>query len=109
MLLDLILSTIRSLACSSAHLNHHVRTAVWQHMNLLNRWTEPPPNAPPPGPPRSDDPLGGGGGDADNESDNDVWKAAVFGALDGVLTSFAVVAGASGSFAFFCYCCNIYA
>ncbi|CAN0448853.1 unnamed protein product [Laminaria digitata] len=27
---------------------------------------------------------------------NDVKKAAVFGALDGVLTSFAVVAGAAG-------------
>lgn len=42
------------------------------------------------------------GGD-DNDDDeyetaslNDVKKAAVFGALDGVLTSFAVVAGAAG-------------
>ncbi|CAN0117381.1 unnamed protein product [Ectocarpus sp. 4 AP-2014] len=34
--------------------------------------------------------------DADSESESDIWKAAVFGALDGVLTSFAVVAGASG-------------
>eukprot|EP00903_Cladosiphon_okamuranus_P015404 g14228.t1 len=45
--------------------------------------------------PSSDDRLGGGA-PADSESDNDIWKAAVFGALDGVLTSFAVVAGASG-------------
>eukprot|EP00752_Nemacystus_decipiens_P008685 g7752.t1 len=44
--------------------------------------------------PSSDDPLRGGA--EDGENDNDVWKAAVFGALDGVLTSFAVVAGASG-------------
>ncbi|CAM9332857.1 unnamed protein product [Scytosiphon promiscuus] len=36
-------------------------------------------------------------GGVDEDSENDVWKAAVFGALDGVLTSFAVVAGASGA------------
>lgn len=42
-------------------------------------------------------PLDEDGDAADkSDSDNDVWKAAVFGALDGVLTSFAVVAGAAG-------------
>ncbi|CAM9103983.1 unnamed protein product [Ectocarpus sp. 6 AP-2014] len=44
-------------------------------------------------------PASGGqpdGDDADSESESDIWKAAVFGALDGVLTSFAVAAGASG-------------
>lgn len=47
--------------------------------------------------PRSDNGRSGAGGASDSENDDDdVWKAAVFGALDGVLTSFAVVAGASG-------------
>lgn len=32
----------------------------------------------------------------DRTTDGDIRKAAVFGALDGVLTSFAIVAGAAG-------------
>lgn len=36
--------------------------------------------------------------DDDRMQDDDMRKAAVFGALDGVLTSFAIVAGAAGRF-----------
>ena len=39
---------------------------------------------------------GDGDGAADGDIDSDIWKAAIFGAMDGVLTSFAVVAGAAG-------------